>query len=321
MPDLHNDNYCPPAGSRLIARLTVLLFALFMLCCGLCSAQDAANLNDHYWICEYNFETATSTRLFAVPALNSAGSVTYSADRRKIAFDGGVPGKHGTSTSHIFVCNPDGSDMQDLGPGTMPSWSPRGKRIVFSRHSPEHGVWTMNSDGSGVQLIDNRGWSAVWSPNGNMIAYRRRMGDADDFVIFNLVEDEFTRVLGAGDVSYLSLNWNFAWSPDSTQLCFKGSSQRPAEITVVEVSSPAQRQVIMRGEEATSDFTWLNNSAVITTLRSTSLKHTQLYKLNIVSPTPKAVPIEGQFSDRANSDPDVSRDGRTMLYVSRKPIQ
>ena len=179
----------------------------------------------------------------------------------------------------------------------------------------------MNSDGSDAQLLDNQGWSAVWSPNGNMITYRRRLKTFDDFVIFNLVEDEFTTVFGDADSGYSSFNWNFAWSPDSNRICFKGTSQESAQIGVVDIASPQQVQVLMQSEHVSSDFSWRDNASIITSMRSADVSANQLYELNARSSKSTPVLIEGQFTDRANSDPDVSTDGRTMLYISRPPVK
>lgn len=304
-----------------ISRLQISVLAI--VCCihsPSATADESSAIENSYWVCRYDFETATSKRLFALPQLNSAGSICFSPDQQRMAFNGAIPGKHSTSNMHIFVCNPDGSDLQDLGPGTLPSWSPRGKRIVFSRFSPEHGVWIMNGDGSNARLIDNQGWGAQWSPNGNMIVYRRRLKTNDDFVIFNLVEDEFTTVFGKSDSGYSSLNWNFAWSPDSSRICFKGSTRQSAELGIVDIHSRQPKQILMQNTTVNADFSWRDKSTIVTSQRSSSLKRTQLYRFDVANPDAGIVSIEGQFTERSNFDAEVSQDGRTMLFFSRKPI-
>ena len=67
---------------------------------------------------------------------------------------------------------------------TEPSWSPNGRKILFSRSDPALpnfqasgplDLWTMNADGSDLQRVTNtpdreESWPA-WSPNGRWIAY------------------------------------------------------------------------------------------------------------------------------------------------------
>lgn len=285
-------------------------------------AQQTKSIDDAYWVCSYDFKAATATRLFAVPELNSAGSVSYSPDKKLIAFDGNVPGKHSTSAAHIFVCKPDGSDMRDLGPGAMPSWSPRGRRIAFSRYSPDHGVWIMDADGSNDRLLDNRGWCAQWSPNGQMIAYTRRLEGAADFVIFNLVEDEISAVFGDGSSQFTSFNWNFSWSPDSRRICMKATKNGQVCVATVNATgAPVLKQHLTK-DNLIADYTWLDNSTVITPMWSKSARKSQLFQLSI-DDSGASVPRElpGQFTDRINTDADVSRSGDTMLFVSRKSVK
>jgi TolB protein len=73
----------------------------------------------------------------------------------------------------IYRVNSDGTGLRQLtdGPGVEehPSWSPDGKRIVYSDF--EKGtLWTMNADGSGkVEL--GEGSAPHWSPDGRQIVY------------------------------------------------------------------------------------------------------------------------------------------------------
>jgi Tol biopolymer transport system component len=86
--------------------------------------------------------------------------------------------------SQIFLMNADGSGDHNLSGSSStdgwPSWSPDGKRIVFSRHE-EKGfqIFVMNRDGSGVrQLTDAAGefTNPRWSPDGKKILSGRRLG-------------------------------------------------------------------------------------------------------------------------------------------------
>lgn len=284
------------------------------------TAQAPKSIDDSYWICSYDFKTAVAKRLFAVPELHSASSVSYSPDQDRVLFDGSVPGRHSTSSSHIFVCKPDGSEMQDLGPGRMPSWSPRGQRIAFSRYSPEHGVWLMNADGSDDRLLDNQGWSAKWSPNGHTIAYVRELNGTRDIVLFNLVEDEITALFGEHRSEYQPFESMFAWSPDSQHLCMVSLAQDDATLTTVSLDNPPKVKALMSDESLSMEFAWMDESHILTPQYSSKTNQVELHRLNASdSGQPVLEMLPGLFVDRLNTDYSVSRSGDTMLFISSRP--
>ena len=99
------------------------------------------------------------------------GSPEWSPDGKRRAFDGWrASAGENLKQGEMFLINSDGSDLQKLGDGAMPSFSSDGQRIAFSRHKPNQGVWTMNLDGTEKVLLDPKGWCARWSPDGRRIA-------------------------------------------------------------------------------------------------------------------------------------------------------
>jgi Tol biopolymer transport system component len=275
------------------------------------------------WMCSLDLQTGISTKLFEFTHLESVGSPRLSGDGERIAFEATLHGTQAASDSHVWVCNTNGSEMRDLGPGAMPTWSPRGKRIAFCKRSPEHGVWVMQADGSHQQLIDEAGWCARWSPDGNMIAYTRRVNEAADFVIFNLVEDEFFPVFGDGRSGYSSFYWNFVWSPDSKRLCFKGNGpDSEIHVASVAVHNGPDVQVHYRGDDTIrADLAWVDNNIVAFTRTTGEDKRNQLMTVRTGVQQPAVgnapLPLAGQLQNHANRSPAVSRDGRILIYISR----
>jgi TolB protein len=54
----------------------------------------------------------------------------------------------------IFVMEPDGGNVRDLGRGTLPQWSPDGTQIIYIGGSPDPpGIYLMNADGTGKALL------------------------------------------------------------------------------------------------------------------------------------------------------------------------
>ena len=103
---------------------------------------------------------------------------SWSPDGRRIAFvslrDSDL--SYFPPNSDIYAVNADGTDLARLTDNDMvngaPSWSPDGRRIVFSS-SRGHGrssIFVMNPDGSEITGIANGG-APVWSPDGGRIAF------------------------------------------------------------------------------------------------------------------------------------------------------
>lgn len=164
------------------------------------------------------------------------GSPTWSSDGSKIAFDAWRPnmGEDGNA-SRIVVVDPDGKNAKVLDDGAMPSLSPRGKRIAYSRYSG--GVWIMSSEGADVEQIqlEEGGWGTDWSPDGRRIAFTKYEGGAANLIVFDIVDGVREPLFATGESPYRQIFWNFAWSPDSSQIAFRGlRSDGKHELAIVD---------------------------------------------------------------------------------------
>lgn len=190
----------------------------------------------------------------------TVGSPALSADGEKLAFDG-RESQNGESfqDGKIMVVNADGSDLEAIGSGVMPSWSPQGKRIAFSQISPS-GVAMMHADGSQRKLIEEGGWGVQWSPDGRKIAYSVSSSGKANIRIYDLIEETKTDLFPEGESPYNSLYWNMTWSPDSNWLCFKGhkASDNTYDVATVNVAGmKAGYKVHYNHQEAPyADFAW-----------------------------------------------------------------
>ncbi|HEY1011057.1 MAG TPA: hypothetical protein VGE07_00030, partial [Herpetosiphonaceae bacterium] len=102
----------------------------------------------------------------------SAGSFAWSPDNSKLAYVSGREERRG-----LYVYDLATATEILLAPGraeampSHPSWSPDGKRLVFSMVYGEDGIYLINADGSGRQQIAPHGSLPNWSPDGARIAY------------------------------------------------------------------------------------------------------------------------------------------------------
>jgi TolB protein len=103
------------------------------------------------------------------------------------------------TTAEIYMIDADGAGKprrltDNAEEERAPSWSPDGKRIVFScrRGGPDFEICIMNADGSGqVQLTDNAvpELTPSWSPDGKQIVFHRRVGGPGQFQLFVINAD------------------------------------------------------------------------------------------------------------------------------------
>lgn len=113
----------------------------------------------------------------------SDSSPSYSANGRMIAFAGNrdlLP-PLGSTASHIYLMNADGSAVAQLTSGdnydSNPSFSPNGRQVVFDRavgFSRESHIFIVNVDGSGLrQVTDDAGRDSdpTFTPNGRRIVF------------------------------------------------------------------------------------------------------------------------------------------------------
>jgi len=140
------------------------------------------------------------------------------ADR--IAFDlaSSFPEASGIFINYdIYVMNVDKPGLtrvtQQFDIEQMPSWSPHGDKIVYSRSD---GLYIMNADGSGQPelLWPSSGYGTalnpVWSPDGSKIAF-----EEGRIYILDVETKEVTQLMDDSIPAYQP-----TWSPDGTRIAF-----------------------------------------------------------------------------------------------------
>jgi Tol biopolymer transport system component len=110
----------------------------------------------------------------------------WSHDGTRIAFDRAP--KKGDMRA-LFVMKADGSRVRRVPARGVqaynPSWSANGRKLVFegcrgTDPCEESAIFVVGIRGKGLKRIAGNGTDPVWAPNGNWIAYRGKLADADE---------------------------------------------------------------------------------------------------------------------------------------------
>jgi Tol biopolymer transport system component len=246
----------------------------------------------------------------ALPGMTNLGSPEFSHDGKQIALD---MSQGSTTSSRIIVLNTDGTDVRDLGPGCMPSFSPDGKRIALTQSGA--GIVLMDSDGTNREVIEPRGWGVQYSPDGQSIAY----GLSGNITLMNM-ETREKRELFTGEAAarYSYIYWNLGWSHDSKSIAFQGRLRQAGgdELVVADIDEPNKFQVIL--PEATGinhDYTFTpDNRSVLFSKSSPEYRGPQLYLIHRNSPGELEL-LKGQPTDRKILNCAWSHDGKLIAFT------
>lgn len=278
------------------------------------NAED--EVANQIWLCTLDLTTNTSKRLLVLPDFQHVASPTVSHDGSKLCFEASFPGEAITSDSRIYVTDLENAKLRCLGRGTLPSWSPGGKRIVFSSFLPTRGIWICRSNSGDSQLIDRNGWAATWSPNGSMIAYSRVIDRKWDLFVFDIIENQYFSVFGDAPCPFPTIKSGFQWAPDSGALLLQTSARELVEVPVLKAET---RNTIRVGFDLQNQFDLHSNGAIITAGRTSKNSPEQLFRVDRAQKETVDA-AAGQFTDRRNTGAAWMPDGKSLVYVS-KPIK
>ncbi|HXO86975.1 MAG TPA: Ig-like domain-containing protein [Gemmatimonadales bacterium] len=167
---------------------------------------------------------------------------TWSPDGTQIAFQSLDEGPFGP-LPRIYVIHVDGTGLRRLSPPTDdqnefvidegPSWSPDGRRLVFSRNAQLH---LINADGTGFTPVPNAGFGfgAQWSPDGSRIAY----GSGSDILVTSVDGSSTVAVTANPDQES-----GPSWSADGRRLVFERVIAGHIQLVVINADGTGETRV------------------------------------------------------------------------------
>lgn len=246
------------------------------------------------------------------PNLGGHGSPDWSPDGKRLAFDI-------YDTRHSYLVNEDGTGWKDLGSGIMPTFGPYGKRLAYTGG----GMSIMDDDGGNRETIINEGWGAQWSPDGRWIAYADRTfvnGSSYSNLAIIDIQTKEKRHLFEGDEArrYSSLYWNNEWSPDSRQICFKGSRKNGGtEMAITSVDGSSKGFRVITTDPVDTDFGWHpDGSRILLSKTVPAYKGPRLFVCDVESG--EMTLLETQPMKQINQSAVWSPDGKRIAFVSRR---
>ncbi|MBZ0300737.1 MAG: hypothetical protein K8J31_13390 [Anaerolineae bacterium] len=154
---------------------------------------------------------------------------TWSPDGSRLLFFSNVGGPF-----EIYSIAPDGTDLTRLtsDEGILPTFSPDGGHILFTATAWRH-LHLMNADGSGVRPVTQGpryDENAVWSPDGQQIAFIGRVSDGAQVGMFIFMMSSACLDDPTCEPTMPFPDFRFQgmpqWSPDSRYLAFVGQTRR-----------------------------------------------------------------------------------------------
>jgi Tol biopolymer transport system component len=113
--------------------------------------------------------------IYNLTRLHDGGFPSFSPDGLKVIFSLG----YDLYTYNIYVINLDGTKLTNLSAKTnadvfavYPSWSPDGTKIVYYTDRDNNpAIYEINTDGSNLQILQDKGCNPKYSPDGKLIAF------------------------------------------------------------------------------------------------------------------------------------------------------
>ena len=259
-----------------------------------------------------------------IPDYPNIFSPEISPDGKWVAVDGWQRGENNIS-AHLLIASLETDEVRDLGIGCIPHWSADSRRIAYSKYG--QGVFIRDFElDSDEESLDPQGWAIEFSPDGRKTAY---VVNATNFVIRDVATNEKRSVFAEGKSPYRYIEHNFAWSPDSQRICFKGHrADGGMEVGILNTTGgnpnlrlplEANVRVLCDAKDVASDFSWLADQRLMFPRTPAGTTRSQIHVIDPDGEIGKpSVRYAKQPANRNNVGVSWSRDGKTFVYISTR---
>jgi Tol biopolymer transport system component len=219
----------------------------------------------------------------------------------------------------VFVKRLAGGDPVQLtrvDPGAhRPRWSPRGDGIYFD--IPGKGIWVVPPRGGSPRQLVAFGFSPNLSPDGRRLVFEDREG-----LWVASSSGAGARRIGALEQALARKNFPFneskpAFSPDGTRVVYRQDREldpERADLFEIELATDTQRQ-LTRDDAPVEGPVWMPDGSGLV-FSSGRRGGMTLWRLRSGATEPEAV-TTGTGED---TDADVSRDGRRIVYTNARNV-
>jgi TolB protein len=227
--------------------------------------------------------------------------------------------------SYIYTMNPDGSNKTELTTGSMPCWSPCGKKIAFTAEKEgNRDIYYMDADGSNITRLTTHPDGDVnpaWSPDGSMIAFNSNRSGTSQIWRTNVTDGDGTNTWGYNltqltqDTSHNRVHNFHAWSPNGLWLAFEADRDRDdPEIYLANAvdGTNQQRLTFTRALDEVPEWSTDSNQIIFSSDMHGEPQsgNYDIYIMDIDGSNQKRLTI----TDEQASNPSMSPDGSKIAY-------
>lgn len=267
------------------------------------------------------------TEIAAIPQTGpGASEPAWSPDGATIVYTSSYDGRGGQGSGNLMSIRPDGTGRTQVtrnqGTDTAAAWSSDGRRIAMYSQGAWHpttaGIWTINPDGTGAELVVRDGSGPSWRPgfataaapdpprvrsSGPRIAYVAATDAGFDLFTVRPDGTRIRQLTSSGRVA------EPVWSPDRSQIVFSDevAPEVVARLRVLDLRSGKTRRVSRYYDSTLGGVDWSPDGS-----RLAFGGFQTFVIIDVRSGERVSVPLSGQVGSLRN--PSWSPDGSQIAF-------